>query len=107
MKDRADGLEAGATITRLVAWYASQCNGDWEHTYGLTIETLDNPGWAVKVELVDTPLYELPFSPLVRGGDTEWIHCEVKDGVFRGSGGTGQLDEVLRVFLDWAERTDE
>jgi len=27
-------------------WYSSQCNGDWEHQYGISIDTLDNPGWS-------------------------------------------------------------
>lgn len=24
-------------------WYSSNCDGDWEHLYGITIRTLDNP----------------------------------------------------------------
>jgi hypothetical protein len=28
----------------LEAWYASRCDGEWEHGYGISIETLDNPG---------------------------------------------------------------
>lgn len=47
---------AGDVLERLERWYAAQCNGDWEHTYGITIETLDNPGWTFKVELRDTYL---------------------------------------------------
>ncbi|MGT2440121.1 Imm53 family immunity protein [Bradyrhizobium betae] len=48
--------DAGDVLERLERWYAAQCNGDWEHTYGITIETLDNPGWSFKVELRDTYL---------------------------------------------------
>ncbi|MET8161729.1 Imm53 family immunity protein [Sphaerisporangium sp. NPDC005289] len=40
----------------LQSWYASCCNDDWEHSYGVTIDTLDNPGWHLKIDLVDTPL---------------------------------------------------
>jgi hypothetical protein len=25
-------------------WHAGQCDGDWEHSYGVDIGTLDNPG---------------------------------------------------------------
>ena len=35
-------------------WYQSNCNGDWEHQYGITIETTDNPGWSVKIDLKNT-----------------------------------------------------
>jgi hypothetical protein len=37
-------------------WYKEQCDGDWEHSYGITIESLDNPGWLVKVDLENTKL---------------------------------------------------
>ena len=32
-------------------WYKGNCNGDWEHSYGITIETLDNPGWDFTIDL--------------------------------------------------------
>jgi hypothetical protein len=32
-------------LNELQVWYGAQCNGSWEHTYGIKIETLDNPGW--------------------------------------------------------------
>ena len=38
-------------IEQLQAWYAAQCNGKWEHTYGIAIGTLDNPGWSLSVDL--------------------------------------------------------
>ncbi|MDP8910052.1 MAG: immunity 53 family protein, partial [Chloroflexota bacterium] len=34
----------------------AQCDGDWEHSYGVEICTLDNPGWSVKVDLQGTEL---------------------------------------------------
>jgi hypothetical protein len=35
--------DMGYVLERLERWYAAQCNGDWKHTYGITLETLDNP----------------------------------------------------------------
>ncbi len=35
------------TLTWIQKWYAKHCNGDWEHFYGVKIETVDNPGWSV------------------------------------------------------------
>lgn len=26
-------------------FYRHYCNGQWEHDYGITIQTCDNPGW--------------------------------------------------------------
>jgi hypothetical protein len=92
-------------LDRLQKWYSSQCNGDWEHTYGVTIENIDNPGWMLKVQLADTTLQDLPFQTLaVERSEADWIHCAVTDMQFRGSGGSQNLDEILGVFLDWAEK---
>ena len=33
----------------MMRWFASHCDGDWEHDLGIRIETLDNPGWAMDV----------------------------------------------------------
>ena len=32
-------------------WYKTNCDGDWEHSYGITLQTLDNPGWHLTVDL--------------------------------------------------------
>lgn len=38
-------------ISDLEDWFACQCDGDWEHQGGIRIETTDNPGWFVQVDL--------------------------------------------------------
>ena len=37
-------------------WYLSNCNNDWEHCYGVKIDNIDNPGWTINIDLIDTPL---------------------------------------------------
>lgn len=37
----------------IMRWYASQCDGDWEHEHGMSIETIDNPGWALEVSFAE------------------------------------------------------
>ena len=92
------------TLLRLEQWFESMCNGDWEHTYGITIETLDNPGWHVSVELSDTPLAEFPFQAIRQDFDKDdWFQCEVSKGIFQGSCSTGRLNQLLNAFLDWAD----
>ncbi|WP_312236591.1 Imm53 family immunity protein [Stenotrophomonas sp.] len=39
-----------------------QCNKDWEHTFGITIEALDNPGWHIRIDLIETELEHRPFA---------------------------------------------
>ena len=92
-------------LARLQSWYASQCNEDWEHSYGVSIGTLDNPGWLVEVDLTETELLEKPFNPVNRGDgetDDDWIACKTESGKFIGACGPFNLEETLSVFLDWA-----
>lgn len=85
------------------------CIGDWEHTYGITIETIDNPGWSLEVELADTPLYEKKFQDLKiqRDDEDDWVIVKVIDGNFIGYGGPQSLEELINIFLEWASDNEE
>lgn len=94
-------------LQRIKDWYISQCNGEWEHSFGIQIETLDNPGWLVHFDLTETELSERVFESVVRGdseNENDWVHCRVASGKFIGAGGAGNLPELLNVFLKWAGR---
>jgi hypothetical protein len=90
-------------LEALQHWYESQCDGDWEHEFGVKIGTLDNPGWMVDIDLEGTSLEDRAFPPI---NDVEperdWISCDVRENTFRGRGGPLMLGRILRVFLDWA-----
>lgn len=34
-------------LEKIMGWYASNCNDDWEHRFGVKINTLDNLGWSI------------------------------------------------------------
>ncbi len=91
----------------LQKWYLKQCDGHWEHRYGVTIQSLDNPGWLITVDLVDTPLQEIPFGDLMEEADDRqnWLDCRRKGNKFLGACGPLQLSRVVRIFLDWAEQS--
>jgi hypothetical protein len=97
-------------LDQLSQWYRAQCDGDWEHAYGVVIETMDNPGWRVKVDLRDTILEHAPFETFRLGDDeaegASWIICEKKGTQFHGMGDPAQLDVILKQFLDWAQRRE-
>ncbi|WP_346890569.1 immunity 53 family protein [Clostridium sp. UBA3887] len=90
-------------IAWLSEWYKSNCDGDWEHYYGIKIDTLDNPGWKVDIDLVDTYLEDVEFNKVqIYIDDLNWIHCSVADGVFKGGGSIDKLEEILKIFRVWA-----
>lgn len=95
-----------SALDDLCKWYRAQCDGDWEHTYGVVVETLDNPGWWVKVDLRDTLLEQLPFETYQSGdsdADESWIICEKKGAQFHGMGDPSRLEEIVTRFLLWAK----
>jgi hypothetical protein len=90
-------------VQQLQTWFSNQCNGEWEHAFGIKIETLDNPGWRLEIQLTNTDLQDKPFDELaVEREGLDWIRCRVSDGVFEGFGGAQNLAELLETFLQWA-----
>lgn len=93
----------GDSLQRLQAWYHDHCDGTWEHEYEVRIDTLDNPGWSLVVDLLGTALAARSFSRVEDlGSEDEWISCEVVAAQFKGHGGPRMLGRILDVFLDWA-----
>ena len=100
-----------STLRALQDWYLSQCNEDWEHEYGVEIGTLDNPGWSLKVDLVDTDLSGKTFPGLEYGvgedsaaSGNNWITCRTEKDQFIAHGGPEKLEEMISVFLAWAAK---
>lgn len=87
-------------LSLLQRWYFEQCNGDWEHSFGVKIDTLDNPGWMLTVDLAETSLagFLLPRERVVRN-ENDWAQHEVKDDKFVACGGPFSLEELIRRFL--------
>src|SRR5437868_6088370 len=96
----------GDVLEALQRWYAGRCDGEWEHRYGINIQSCDNPGWWVKIELEGTGLKTRPFDRIAENVDAagfqqsdRWLHCRVQDGVWDGSGDETKLGVILKTFL--------
>lgn len=87
----------------LESWYRAQCNGYWEHANGITIETLDTPGWMVTIDLTETTLEDQVMRPVQHERSVkDWMACTVERNQFRGQGDSTKLGEILEVFRKWA-----
>ena len=85
------------------AWYLEQCNDDWEHAYGVTIGTLDNPGWTVDVDLADTRLSSRSYDRAeTHRSENDWLVSWREEERWRAACGPLNLAEALTAFLDWA-----
>jgi hypothetical protein len=90
-------------LREIQTWYKSQCDGDWEHSWGVTIASLDNPGWSVTIDLTETNLADRPFDEVCQPEDKpDWIKCRVEDAKFVGYCGPLMLENLLGIFLRWA-----
>jgi hypothetical protein len=90
-------------------WYATHCNGAWEHTHGIKIVTCDNPGWWVTVDLTGTELQTCPYASVAMNVDADgvaaghrWLFCRVENAVWNGAGDETKLPAILAEFLSWA-----
>lgn len=91
----------------LTKWFQSNCNGDWEHDYGIRIETLDNPGWLVDIYLFDTELQNKNFQQIeLNENDSDWMFCKVENYFFKGRGDLNKLIKILEIFKSWAEQSN-
>ncbi|WP_353573111.1 immunity 53 family protein [Candidatus Albibeggiatoa sp. nov. BB20] len=88
-------------------WYESQCDGEWEHTYGIIIETLDNPGWRVCIDMQDLEGCIAKFTPIVKEEQNGWVSINIQNGVFIGAGDPNKLEFIIKTFIELVENNDE
>ncbi|MBL0319046.1 MAG: hypothetical protein IPP74_07135 [Alphaproteobacteria bacterium] len=104
---KIEHMESNKTLNWLMSWYASHCNGDWEHMYGVTISTLDNPGWRVKIELTDTKLENLSINrQTYETSETDWYTFIIKDQVFDATGDPTKLEILIESFRGIVDQQD-
>ncbi len=87
----------------LQEWYHSNCNGDWEHFYGIKIDTLDNPGWSLTIDLTETMIENKSFDNFyVERAEDDWIFCRIENQKFKVSCSSLNLLEAIDIFRNWA-----
>ncbi|TCQ16656.1 immunity protein 53 of polymorphic toxin system [Rhizobium sp. PP-CC-3G-465] len=92
------------SITRLCAWFQRHSFGDWHEDHGIIIDTLDNPGWSLKIDLEGTELCDRQFSEIeLNRSERDWLTARKSGNCFEAFGGPMNLEEMLRAFLAWTE----
>jgi hypothetical protein len=83
-------------------WYVSQCNGEWEHSFGVKIDTLDNPGWQAQIDLQDTKKQNSVLERIrIDRTETDWIQYWVEKKQFQIACCPLNLTESLDIFVSW------
>jgi hypothetical protein len=85
-------------------WSQRQCNGEWEHRQGVSLKSLDNPGWHLTIRLAGTSAVNTRPQQLrldTRSGG--WLACSIAAECFEGSGDPRKLEQIIGVFRRWVE----
>jgi len=100
-------------LTWLTDWFYSQCDGDWEHCFGIGINNLNGSEGFFKVGISETELEDKPFEAIeIKRSDSDWVQCSISTKIrqgrpmFVGYGGLLNLPEMIKVFRDWAENIE-
>lgn len=94
-----------SALSRLQEWYSEHCDADWEHSYGVKIDTLDNPGWMLSVDLIDTELSGLLMQrKIIQRTEDDWVQCEIAGDRYVACGGVYNLEEMIEEFLSFTDR---
>jgi hypothetical protein len=85
-------------------WYVAQCDGLWEHAWGIKIETLDNPGWMVQINLNETRKDGATLETVtINRSDRDWVLYWVAENQYRIACGPENLSEAIGMFIQWYE----
>ncbi len=79
-------------------WYKSQCDGDWEHTFGVNIATIDNPGWSLKVDIVETSVEGKTVCEKSMEDEDDWYNIKCDGKVFKAYGDPTKLQFLIEYF---------
>ena len=90
------------SVSMFESWYANQCNGEWEHSYGIRIDTLDNPGWRIKIDLRDTGRQGSVLErQKINRAANDWISYWIEGQQFHIACGPLNLSEAAEIFVRW------
>ncbi len=93
-------------IDWLQNWFEEQCDGNWEHEYSIRIETIDNPGWSIEIDLPEQ-INEITVSQkwkLFELSDDNWLGYKIENNIFFASGDPKKLDLMILIFKEFIKK---
>jgi hypothetical protein len=88
----------------LQEWYSSHCDGTWEKTNGIKIDTVAEGGWFLRIDLLPAETVELltHFVPVERSSEefpNDWMSLKIMDWAMIG----GCAPELFVALSEVAE----
>ena len=86
-------------------WYGQHCDGDWEHAEHFIIQSTDDPGWLVSINLEETECEGKEFHSInIKNDKEDRYQCFLDKKKFIGKGGPKNLIEILTTFKSWVQK---
>lgn len=85
-------------IQWLTNWFLGNCDGDWEHSNIVTIQTIDNPGWMVRIDISETSSQGKQMSKDLQGDENDWMVIKCDGAVFEAFGDPTKLNLLIEYF---------
>jgi hypothetical protein len=90
----------------LVDWYQKHITTDLTSAKRIDLGTLDNPGWALDIDLHNTDLDKRTFTNVkIDKNHEDWIFCSLTNHTFSGNCGPHNCLNMIRLFREWTERS--
>ncbi|MCW6653757.1 immunity 53 family protein [Aerococcaceae bacterium NML210727] len=90
-------------LNYLQEWYTFECDGFWEHLYGVSGEINAEGHCLMSIDLDETYWDEEPFETI---GDVATFQCRKEGPKFIGEGKLEHVGIFLQTFKDWIESFD-
>jgi hypothetical protein len=85
-------------------WFFQNCDGKWEKEQRLLIETIDNPGWLLTLQLKNSINDNKAIEELsIERTEQNWCQSHIKKNEFVAVGGPFNLTEILYYFRNFIE----
>ncbi len=97
-------VERGKNFIWLMYWFWSQCNGDWEHEYGIVLDTTSEGKWKLDISISNSILDGVEFisNDFIANAGNE-VECKFDNQSLVVYADTQNIIRVLQSFRAWAE----
>lgn len=87
----------------LETWYSEHCDGDWEHSFGIKIDTIDNPGWSIEIDLNETEYADRQLDYKLKEISADnWYGIKIE--IYKAVCDPSKLESMLLEFKKWTEK---
>jgi len=86
-------------IKWLQEWFYQLCDREWEHENSILIETIDNPGWSIKIDLnnVNFSISSQKWK-IFELSNENWVGYKVENNIFFAAGDPLKLETLIIIF---------